>query len=446
VTARRGVRALVLLGVAWCAVAAALAASTQGCARSLPGAPKALRIAGGPEGGSYLPIARTLARAIEEGIPGVSVTALTTEGGPDNVRLLEAVEADLAMVQNNVTPGGRKVFAIAPLYQEFLHLVAREGSGIARLDDIRGKRVGMGPVLSGTDGVARAVLAHFEIATTSLTARNVSHADAAAALDRGELDAVFVLTGLKAPIVSRLLAPSGRRLVALGAAGRVGSALEGVRVDAPFLDATVIPERTYGDDPPEPVGTIGVRAILVSRADLPDGLIREVTRAIFERKVELGERDKLLARLSEHFDAGDVRFPMHEGALAYMHREDPPLVVVWADALSLLVSLLVLLGSGGLAVHGFIRRRRKNRIDKYYDELQTAATEIHEGARLEALVHAKEALHKIRRRAFVDLMAERLEANESFTIFQDYLRSELGEVDSLIRRRESAPGTRAGTA
>jgi hypothetical protein len=418
------------------ALALAAVIASQVTRRPIASPPRPLRIAGGPEGGSYLPIARALAGAVNAGLAGVSASAVVTEGGPDNVQRLEARTAELALVENNVTPGGRRIFAVAPLYQEFLHVVVREGVAVARADDLRGKRIGIGPALSGTDVVARIMLAHYDIGPADAVMRSLSHLDAAAAMDRGELDVACVLTGLKAPVVSRLLAPPGRRLLSLGDAAHPGSALQGLRLDAPFLDAVVVPERVYGDDPPAPVGTIGVRAILCARHDLEEDLVREVTRAIFESKVGLGEREKLLARISERFDPADVRFPLHAGAVSYFHREDPPLIVVWADAVSLIVSLLVLAGSGALAAWGFVRRRRKNRIDAYYDEVQTAATLITDAAALGDLQGAKEMLHRIRRRAFDDLVAERLDADESFTIFQDYVRSEMGEVEGLIRRRE----------
>ena len=55
------------------------------------------------------------------------------------------------------------------------------------------------------------------------------------------------------------------------------------------------------------------------------------------------------------------------------------------------------------------------------------------------LAELQRVLHEIRRQAFSDLMAERLQADESFTIFQDYLRTELADVEAKLREpREPA--------
>ena len=66
-------------------------------------------------------------------------------------------------------------------------------------------------------------------------------------------------------------------LLSLGEPGRVGSALDGIRLDAPFFAVTAIPEHAYGRQPAAPVGTISVRALLVVRADLDDDLVHAIT-------------------------------------------------------------------------------------------------------------------------------------------------------------------------
>jgi TRAP transporter TAXI family solute receptor len=400
-------------------------------------APLCLRIATGPPGGTYLPLGQAIAEVLRSELPGAVVEAIETAGGPDNVERLGRGEVELALVQND-TPGGPDVRAIAPLYQEVLQVVVREKGGIDGPLDLRGKRVATGPARSGTEGAANRVFAHFGIAPGEVEVKKLTHHEAAEAFARGEVDAVFVLAGLRAEAVERLLREGGARLLSLGDPQRAGSPLEGIRIDAPFLDAAVIPEGAYGALPREPVGTLGVRALLVCRAGLDQRLVRRITQAIFENKVLLGERERVVARLSEHFDPGEIRFPVHPGAMLYYQRDNPPVILAWADTISLFITVALLVGSGGLAVREWIHRRKKNRIDVYYLEIQFAACRAFRGSPLEDLLAVKEQLLDLRRRAFRELIAEQLEANESFTIFQDYLESELRAVDALIAEARRA--------
>jgi hypothetical protein len=183
----------------------------------------------------------------------------------------------------------------------------------------------------------------------------------------------------------------------------------------------------------------------VARGDLSDDLVFDITRTLFEQKVRLATEDRLFARLTERFDASELQYPLHPGAVRYYRRNDPPFIIAWADTLSLALTALVMTASGLAALRTAGRRRRKHRVERYYSEIQAASLARGGAHDLDALVAAKDRLHAIRRRAFEELMAERLEADESFTIFQDYVRSELLEIDAEIReRRTSTAGPSSG--
>jgi TRAP transporter TAXI family solute receptor len=392
-----------------------------------------VRIATGPRGGTFLPVGTVLARALSQHVDRIEARAVESPGGTGNLHQLETGEAELALVANDA-PGGTRARAIAPLYDEVLQLVVRPELDGGDIEALRDRRVAIGSAGSGTNAIARRVLVHFGL-LDHVTAMEPSHLEAAQLFERGEIDAMFVLAGLRAPVVERALSVRGAHLVEIGDANTRGSALEGVRIDAPFLAASVIPMRTYGAQPTRAIGTVSVRALLVARSDLSEDLVYDITRTLFEQKVALAAEDRLFARLSERFDAGELQFPLHAGASRYYRRNDPPFIVAWADTLSLALTALVMAGSGFAALRTARRRRRKNRVERYYSEIQAAALARGTARDLDTLLGVKQRLHSIRRRAFDELMAERLEADESFTIFQDFVRSELLEIDAEIREQ-----------
>jgi hypothetical protein len=259
-----------------------------------------------------------------------------------------------------------------------------------------------------------------------------SHSESAELLIEGEVDAALVLAGVPTPAVKRMLRHPGLRLLSLATPGQVGSVLEGLQLNAPNLSTAVIPIGTYGDHPEEAVGTLGCDTLLLTRADVDQGLVRAFTAALFAHRAALGDRAPELARLSERFDSARLRFPVHAGAEAFYARKEPPFIVEWADAISLLITTLLLAWSGAAAIHSRLRRKRKDRVDRYYAEIQTLADELADARGLDQLHEIRDQLRALRRRAFSELAAERLAADESFTIFQDYLRSELAEVEAAI--------------
>jgi hypothetical protein len=53
---------------------------------------------------------------------------------------------------------------------------------------------------------------------------------------------------------------------------------------------------------------------------------------------------------------------------------------------------------------------------------------------LDVLTRRRTALIALRQRAFSDLVHEKLDADESFTILQDHINAELSTIEERIRR------------
>lgn len=385
-----------------------------------------LRIATGVRGGTFLPLGETLARAWSRDVPGAGFEAIESAGGATSVEMLSDGRADFALLSNHVL-GNENIRLVAVLYEETLQVVVRTDAGVATPQDLRGRRVSVGPDGSGTETIADTVLHHFGIADGDLDRRNMTPADASDLLERGELDAAFIVAGMRTPAVDRLLARDDMMLLSLGEPGAVGSALEGIRIDAPYFAVTTIPERAYGRQPATAVGTIGVRALLVCRAGLDDDLVHDVTGSLFEHKVPLAQEQQLLAHLSETFDMAISPYPLHDGADRYYRRDEPPFFQRFADSISLAITVGALLWSAFATLLAARRRTRQSRIEERYEEARALAKNARDAEGDETRRAAREKLIAARDQAMVELQAERLEANEAFLALMSYLNAHIEE-------------------
>jgi uncharacterized protein len=391
-----------------------------------------LRIATGQKGGTFLPLGEELAANINrERGKTMKASAVESSGSPFSVDLLEKKEVELALVSNN-TQKGEHVRLIAPLYPETLQVVVR--AGIATPKDLAGKRVAIGPAGSGTETIATQVLDHFGI-RQKITALNLSAMEAATQIEKGEIDAVFVVAGLRAPIVERLLARDDLALLSLGAPDKVGGSLDGIHIDAPFLLASVIPERTYGDKPAEPVGTMSVKALLVARDDLEDDVVYDLAQSLFSNKLRLSSKEKLLSHLSEKFDPADSPYPLHPGADRYLRRNQPSVFEQNTDFASLLVTLCAILWSGISAFRAWRRRSQKSRIEHYFADVAELSKKVHAAKDKEELATLLKTVNDTEARALSELAAERLEPNDAFRVLQEALRT---LEEDLLRLRKAA--------
>jgi len=230
------------------------------------------------------------------------------------------------------------------------------------------------------------------------------------------------------------------QLLSLGEPGVAGSALEGIRLDAPYFAVTTIPERAYGTQPESAVGTISVRALLVARADVPEDLVFGLTRALFDHKVELSSENRLLAHLSEHVDLATSPYAVHPGADRYYRRDEPTLLQRYTDQISLMITVGALIWSALSAFAAARRQSRRNRIEHRYGDAQALAAKARtatEPSDLHAL-HAQ--LIEMRENVIAELANERLDANDAFVILQHYLTAQIAELERRIDRAERAIG------
>ena len=199
-----------------------------------------LRIATGSVNGTYYPVGELIARVISSppgarpcdpgggacGVPDLIVVVQTSKGSVENVAAVEEGRVESGFAQSDIAHGaytGSGIFAgrppmtglraLASLYLESVHLVARSGSGIRSVGDLRGRRVALDVEGSGTLVEAELILDAFGLSPGSI---DPVHEPLGRSLDlmaAGELDALFLVAGYPATAVSELARDSDAVLV-----------------------------------------------------------------------------------------------------------------------------------------------------------------------------------------------------------------------------------------
>ena len=152
----------------------------------LRGGVQRLSIATGGTGGVWYPDGGAVARVIGRHVAGVSATAEATAGTNDNLKFMRQGSADLAFTMaDGLDEGARGVGpfaetgrvparAIAVLYDNYTHVVARGGSELRRIADLRGRTVSTGAPGSGTETIALRLLRAAGLIPTATCADNHS--------------------------------------------------------------------------------------------------------------------------------------------------------------------------------------------------------------------------------------------------------------------------------
>ncbi|EEP74361.1 TRAP transporter solute receptor [Micromonospora sp. ATCC 39149] len=299
-------------------VLVAAAPGLAGC-RESPGEPALIRIATGSPTAVYHAFGRSLADILNRELPRVRASVVVTAASAENMRLVGTGQAELGFTQADVLPTGLKehqgVLAVARVYDDLLHLVTTAGGPVRSVADLRGRRVSVGAPGSGTEITATRLLEVAHLGGTAVHRERLGLDDSVAALRAGRIDAFFFSGGLPVRGVEELASGSAVRIVDLG------EWTEPLRRS--YREVYVsrdIPRSVYGV---EPVTTVANPNYLVVRADLPEPLVREVTRLLMERRAELAAAHPAAGRMSTRSAIATTPLPLHPGAADWYRSAKP---------------------------------------------------------------------------------------------------------------------------
>ncbi|MFL2769810.1 MAG: TAXI family TRAP transporter solute-binding subunit [Rhodospirillaceae bacterium] len=287
--------------VSWCVVlvvAAILVASCGGLAiaQSLT----VIRIGTGSTAGTYFPIGGLLGNAISNppgsrpcdrggscGVPGLIAVAQSTGGSIENIRSVITGTMEMGLSQSDVAYWAfygtgsfegkapqKRLRALANLFPENVHVIARSGAGIETLKDLRGKRISVGGPESGSQVDARLILSAFGLKFNTMTLLEMELEASADALVAGNIDAFFLVSGAPALAVQDLAEQID--LVFVPIDGPIADKLTKI---FPFFSKGRISEGLYGSNPL--IETLDVGAILLGRDDMENDLAYGIVRAIW---------------------------------------------------------------------------------------------------------------------------------------------------------------------
>jgi uncharacterized protein len=307
------------LGLVFAACLLAVGTSTSVLAAN-PDWPMSLTLATASPGGVYYVYGEELAKILTEKL-GIPVNPQPTQGTVHNVKLLDSGGAQLGMTTTGVALQGwngtgdwtggkqmRNMRALFPMYDTPLQAVVLQRSGITALAQFDQKRVGAGPK-AGTGGTY--VPAILKVLGISAAVSFGSLDDAATDLPAGHMDAFMTTIGAPAPAIQNIekkepvtfLSPSSEQI-------------EAIRKAMPEFSSSTIAAGTYRQLDKNYV-TVGMYNFGVGRADLPDDLVYQLVKAVFEGQPRLAKVSAVANETLPQNVVKDTFLPFHPGAVRY---------------------------------------------------------------------------------------------------------------------------------
>ncbi len=213
---------------------------------------KRLEFGGGPEGGTFQYFSNGIAARLTKMSPSMDVSNLASAGSVENIRRINSGTIDFGIAYSGDTYLARNgqltndpnkytdVRALAYLYGAPAHMVVLDRSEINRVKDIAGKRVAVGGAGSGAAAAAERYFGALGL-WDKIKIEFIGYSKAAAALNNGQIDAMWVFAGFPNNSVIQAAVSNKIRILSTWEAGKEGGAFE----EYPFYSQVTIPAGTY---------------------------------------------------------------------------------------------------------------------------------------------------------------------------------------------------------
>ncbi|MBG6142761.1 TRAP transporter TAXI family solute receptor [Labrenzia sp. EL_142] len=283
-----------------------------------------LRIGTASLGGAFYPMGQSISNLVNKYAgDDISMVPVVTGGSVQNPRLIDSGEVEIAITNNNLAvlalngkgpykSGAIDMSAVAALHPSVLHMIVLEGSDIKTIEDLKGKRVAVGPAGGGTLGFMNFLLPLHDMSMDDIVPSFLSYSDGFSQLSDGNVDAAFALSGYPAGAVMQAAAGNKLRFIDFSD-GILDKALEKNGAFKPVE----IPADVYGTA--EPGTVIGVNNMLIVPNSLSADVVEKIVTAVFDNLEEF-QAENANAKQIDPANSLNLAIPLHEGAARYFNK------------------------------------------------------------------------------------------------------------------------------
>lgn len=288
--------------------------------------PKFLTIGTANTGGAYYPIGIAMADLLTNKL-NIQTTAQTTGGAVENNTLVETRKADLAITTgamafnayNGNEPYKQKLqnltLMFSGLSKGVYHVIVNENSPIKTINDLKGKKVVLGPPGGAAIPMTIDVFSAYGMTLNDIKPVYVSYDDGTEGMTSGNYDAVVVQSAIPAPSIFQLTASKKPiRLISLEEE-MIGMLLK----KFPYYARMDISKEAY--NLPQSTATIYVANVVIVNKALSEDLVYNMTKLIFENVERITASHPSAKDLTIQNAVKAMPLPLHPGAAKYFREK-----------------------------------------------------------------------------------------------------------------------------
>ncbi|MEZ8825113.1 TAXI family TRAP transporter solute-binding subunit [Vibrio amylolyticus] len=278
--------------------------------------------------GVYYPTGGAICRLVNKARSehGIRCSVESTGGSIYNINTIRAGELDLGIAQSDwqyhAYNGSSKfedkgafkeLRAVFSVHPEPFTVVARADSGIKTFEDLKGKRVNIGNPGSGQRGTMEVLMAEYGWTNSDFKlVSELKASEQSKALCDNKIDAMIYTVGHPSGAIKEATTSCESVIVSVA-----GTQVDKLVSDNSFYRVANVPGGMYrGND--EDTATFGVGATFVSSTEVPEDVVYNIVKAVFENFDAFTRLHPAFANLKKEEMAKDgLSAPLHAGAEKY---------------------------------------------------------------------------------------------------------------------------------
>ncbi|EPA8591018.1 TAXI family TRAP transporter solute-binding subunit [Vibrio parahaemolyticus] len=313
--------------------ALAIAVTSFGIATNAAAEERSYILATASTGGTYYPVGVALATLSKVKLAPkhhFSLSAISSAGSGENVKLLNENEAQFAILQGlygawawsgegPYEKSGRqeKLRSVSMLWQNVEHFIVRSDFAktgtVSDLKNLEGKKFSIGKKNSGTENSGRQIMKGLNVDPDKFNLAFMGYGGSASALQNGTIDGMNTPAGVPVGAVTQAFAALGKDISILSFTDEQIKQANG---NYKLWTKYDIPANTYpGLD--KPITTIAQPNFLAVRDDISEEDVYQLTKAIYENLPFLQGIHKATKAMAIEKAISGLPLPLHPGAVRY---------------------------------------------------------------------------------------------------------------------------------
>ena len=283
-------------------------------------------------GGTFYPVGvaiATIAHAQLYETDGISLTAISSAGSLENLKLLRDNQAQFAILQGpfgawSWTGEGpvskpqthiRSVSALWKNVEHFVLLTELSNTGdILDLNNLNGERYVLGARNSGAEQTGRFILETLDIDyEEKFTLAYMGYGPTTGAIQDGNIVGMNIPAGAPVSSITQAFALMGDRMTILS---WTQESMDKLNARYPLWDWYDFPPGTYPNQT-DHIRTIASPNVLVTHVDIPQEVVYNITKIIWSNLATLQEIHRATRDMRPDIAVSGLGAPLHAGALRY---------------------------------------------------------------------------------------------------------------------------------